>query len=92
MVFIEEFDDLDNRINQGLAKGMNEDMANEAGRLAHSLRGAASQIGALELSQATATVERAVRSDAANTPASLAAMGKLLADLIQSLTEHLARD
>ncbi len=88
-VFIEEFEGLDDRINAVLAQGMNPDTIKEAGRLAHSLRGAASQIGALELCQAAAAVEHALHNNAEHSPAKLAAMGKLLADLMVSLKGHL---
>jgi HPt (histidine-containing phosphotransfer) domain-containing protein len=68
---------------------MNPDTIKEAGRLAHALRGAASQIGAEELCQAAAAVEHALHNEAKHKPAKLDAMGTLLADLIASLKRHL---
>jgi len=88
-VFVEEFDGLDNRIATMLEQGMNPDTIKEAGRLAHALRGAASQIGAEELCQAAAAVEHALHNEAKHKPAKLDAMGTLLADLIASLKRHL---
>jgi len=88
-VFVEEFDGLDNRIATMLEQGMNPDTIKEAGRLAHALRGAASQIGAKELCQAAAAVEHALHNEAKHKPAKLDAMGTLLADLIASLKRHL---
>ena len=88
-VFIEEFEGLDGRIGAVLAQGIDAATIKEAGRLAHALRGAASQIGALELCQAAAAVEHALHNDAEHSPAKLAAMGKLLADLMVSLKGHL---
>ena len=90
-VFIEEFEGLDDRISGVLAQGIDAATIKEAGRLAHALRGAASQIGALELCQAAAAVEHALHNDAQHSPAKLAAMGKLLADLMVSLKGHLGR-
>lgn len=91
VVFIEEFEGLDGRIATLLGKGLNADSIREAGRLAHALRGAASQIGALELCRAAAAVEHALHEDAHHSPSKLAAMGTLLADLIASLQRHLGR-
>jgi PAS domain S-box-containing protein len=88
-VFVEEFDGLDNRIATMLEQGMNPDTIKEAARLTHSLRGAASQIGAEELCQAAAAVEHALHNEAQHKPAKLDAMGTLLADLIDSLKRHL---
>ncbi|MCD8565799.1 MAG: Hpt domain-containing protein [Burkholderiaceae bacterium] len=90
-VFIEEFEGLDGRIGAVLDQGIDAATIKEAGRLAHALRGAASQIGALELCQAAAAVEHALHNDAEHSPAKLAAMGKLLADLMVSLKGHLGR-
>lgn len=90
-VFIEEFEGLDDRIGAVLAQGIDAATIKEAGRLTHALRGAASQIGALELCQAAAAVEHALHNDAQRSPAKLAAMGKLLADLMVSLKGHLGR-
>lgn len=87
-VFVQEFENLDDRIEAVLAQGINPTSIKEAGRLAHALRGAASQIGALELGQAAAALEHALHNDAEHSPAKLAAMGKLLADLIASLKGH----
>ena len=89
VVFIEEFECLDDRIAGVLAGDMNPTSIKEAGRLAHALRGAASQIGALQLCQAAAAVEHALHNDTKHSPAKLASMGKLLADLIASLKRHL---
>jgi len=89
VVFIEEFEGLDERISQVLSAGLNAETINEAGRLAHSLRGAASQIGAVELGKAAAALEHALHHDGKHSPAKLAAMGKLLSDLIKSLKKHL---
>ena len=89
VVFIEEFDGLDEHIAQVLSAGINPETIKEGGRLAHSLHGAASQIGAVELSKAAAAVEHALHHDASHSPAKLAAMGKLLSDLIRSLKKHL---
>ncbi|HEY7803514.1 MAG TPA: ATP-binding protein, partial [Orrella sp.] len=89
VVFIDEFDGLDERISQVLSAGLNAETINEAGRLAHSLRGAASQIGAVELVKAAAALEHALHHDGKHSPAKLAAMGKLLSDLIKSLKKHL---
>ncbi|MCD8517946.1 MAG: ATP-binding protein [Burkholderiaceae bacterium] len=91
VVFIEEFEGLDDRIGAVLDQGIDAATIKEAGRLAHALRGAASQIGALELCQAAAAVEHALHNDAEHSPAKLAAMGKLLADLMVSLKGHLGR-
>ncbi|UOD51292.1 ATP-binding protein [Orrella daihaiensis] len=90
-VFVEEFEGLDDRIGAVLDQGIDAASIQEAGRLAHALRGAASQIGALELAQAAAAVEHSLHTDAQHSPAKLAAMGKLLADVIQSLKGHLGQ-
>ena len=90
-VFVEEFEGLDVRIATILDEGTNPATVREAGRLAHALRGAASQIGALELGQAAAAVEHALHSDAQNCSAKIIAMGKLLADLIGSLKSYVCR-
>ncbi len=88
VIFIEEFEGLDERITALLAQGISAATVKEASRLAHGLRGAASQIGALELSQAASAVEHALHNDIHLSPAKLAAMGKLLADLMVSLKKH----
>jgi len=95
-VFIEEFDGLDDRIADTLTTDMNEDNCKEAARLAHGLRGAASQIGALELCQAAAAAEQALDiqtqpAEKQHISAKLAAMSKLLSDLMQSLKRHVAQ-
>jgi PAS domain S-box-containing protein len=89
IIFIEEFDGLDDRISTILDQGLNPENMQEAARLAHALRGAASQIGAEQLCQAAAAVEHALQNDIAHKPSKLDAMGKLLADLIASLKRHL---
>jgi len=89
LIFIEEFDGLDQRIAQTLSAGLTPDAIKEAGRLAHGLRGAASQIGAIELCQAAAALEQALGHESQRSEAKLAAMGKLLGDLIKSLKTHL---
>lgn len=89
IIFIEEFDGLDDRISTILDQGLNPESMQAAARLAHALRGAASQIGAEQLCQAAAAVEHALQNDVAQKPSKLDAMGKLLADLIASLKRHL---
>lgn len=89
VVFVEEFEGLDQRIGMVLDQGINPETIKEAGRLAHALRGAASQIGAIEVCQAAAAVEHALHNEAQHSPTKLAAMGKLLSDLIASLKGHL---
>lgn len=89
VIFVEEFEGLDHRIGAVLDQGINPETIKEAGRLAHALRGAASQIGALALCQAAAAVEHALHNDATHSPSKLAAMGKLLDDVIASLKGHL---
>lgn len=93
VVFVQEFDGLDEHIASLIGHDdHNPEQANilEARRLAHALRGAASQIGAVELSQAAAALERSLETDTPQSMAKCHAMGKLLADLMTSLRLYLA--
>jgi chemotaxis protein histidine kinase CheA len=88
LVFMEEFDGLQERLANLLATDLDADTIKEAGRLVHSLRGAAMQIGALELAQAAAALEHTLHHDARRSPSKLAAMSQLLGDLMDSLQKH----
>ena len=89
-IFIEEFEGLDDRIRARLTQDSDAESIKEAIRFSHSLNGAASQIGAVELSHAAAALEHALKKEGDPNLAKLDAMGKLLADLITSLKRHLA--
>jgi len=90
LIFIQEFEGLDDRIRECLAQDDHPYSIKEAIRFSHTLNGAASQIGAIELSQAAVALEQALTNESGASLPKLDAMGKLLADLISSLKQHLA--
>jgi len=90
VVFVQEFDGLDERIATLLSPNMDAATIREARRLAHALCGGASQIGANELSDAAAALERALQTEAPQAMAKCQAMSKLLADLMRSLKQYLS--
>ena len=91
VVFVQEFDGLDERIATLLSHNMDAATIREARRLAHALCGGASQIGANELSVAAAALERALQTEAPQAMAKCQAMSKLLADLMRSLKQYLSK-
>lgn len=88
VVFIDEFEGLDTRLQTLMAAGFERESVHEAIRLTHSLRGAASQLGAVELSEAAADLERAYETRASDHEDKRARVGQLLAELIDSLKTH----
>ena len=89
VVFVQEFDGLDEHIANLLDQGLDPATIVETRRLAHGLRGAASQIGATEVSEAAGVLERALATDPKQGHAKCQIMGKLLGDLMYSLKRYL---
>lgn len=87
-VFVEEFEGFETQMRKLLETPSPENRTT-ARRLAHSLRGSAKQLGALELSNAAAALEEAIQADSPGINLRLDGAIKLLADLLPSLKAYL---
>jgi CheY-like chemotaxis protein len=81
----------DNRqTTQGLRQTLADNDLESLRQLAHSLKGSAANIGALDLSQAAYTLEDACRKAAANGENERSALGPLIDDVVTALDQVLA--
>lgn len=90
-VFVEEFEGLENQM-RGLIDTGTAGARAKAKRLAHSLRGSAKQLGALNLSDAALALEEAIDSNITKIDLRLHEVIKLHSDLIACLQQHLSHN
>lgn len=91
-VFVEEFDGFADRIYPLVAKENGSESRKTAMRLAHSLKGSAKQIGALDLSEMADQLETALASGAGNWRDILSMVRSQLSDLIRALKQYLQHE
>jgi PAS domain S-box-containing protein len=90
-VFVQEFDGFEDQINASLASGLKLQQVSNAKRLTHSLRGSATQLGASDLAQAAAALERTLDTHAARYGVQLKPLARRLNDLIESIKQYQAQ-
>jgi len=90
-VFVQEFDGFEDQINASLASGLKPQQVSNAKRLTHSLRGSAKQLGASDVAQAAAALERTLDTHAARYGVQLKPLARRLNDLIESIKQYQAQ-
>jgi PAS domain S-box-containing protein len=87
-VFAQEFEDFENQVQVLLASRKDSPSRTTAKRLAHSLRGSARQLGAIELSDAAARLETSIGINTHNNLIELKPVSSRLTALLESLKHY----
>lgn len=88
--FLQEFTGFDHRLSHALSQSPSEESIAAARILIHSLRGASSQLGAMELSEACAELESTLEAPSNVRATDWISLTVSLNGLLESLRQHLA--